>query len=164
MKKLYLIGGTMGIGKTTTSQILKEKLSNSVFLDGDWCWDMSPFQVTDETKHMVIENICFLLNNFIKCSVYENIIFCWVMHEQNIIDEIISRLDLTNCITHSISLICSEKELANRLQIDVKNCIRKSDVIDRSLKRLSCYDRLNTHKIDVSNISAEKVADIIINL
>ncbi len=33
---------------------------------------------------MVIENICFLLNNFIKCSAYENIVFCWVMHEQSI--------------------------------------------------------------------------------
>ena len=33
MKKLYLIGGTMGIGKTTTCQVLKTKLDKSVFLD-----------------------------------------------------------------------------------------------------------------------------------
>jgi len=26
MKKLYLIGGTMGVGKTTTCQVLKTKL------------------------------------------------------------------------------------------------------------------------------------------
>jgi len=59
-----MIGGTMGIGKTTVSQYLKTELNNSVFLDGDWCWDMHPFQVTDETKEMVIRNICALLNNF----------------------------------------------------------------------------------------------------
>lgn len=47
MKTLYLIGGTMGVGKTTVSQLLKKDLINSVFLDGDWCWDASPFQVTD---------------------------------------------------------------------------------------------------------------------
>ena len=35
MKKIYLIGGAMGVGKTTVAQILKTKLSNSVFLDGD---------------------------------------------------------------------------------------------------------------------------------
>ena len=80
MKKLYIIGGTMGVGKTTVSQLLKEKLPRSVLLDGDWCWDMSPFQVTEETKSMVIDNICYLLNNFIKCSAFDNIIFCWVMH------------------------------------------------------------------------------------
>ena len=52
MKRLYLIGGTMGVGKTTVSQQLKHDLPNSVFLDGDWCWDASPFQVTEETKAM----------------------------------------------------------------------------------------------------------------
>lgn len=40
MKNIYLIGGTMGVGKTTTCQVLKSKLPGSVFLDGDWCWDM----------------------------------------------------------------------------------------------------------------------------
>ena len=70
MKKLYLIGGTMGIGKTTVCQWLKLKLNNSVFLDGDWCWDANPFRVTEETKQMVMQNICFLLNQFIHCSVY----------------------------------------------------------------------------------------------
>ena len=53
MKNLYLIGGTMGVGKTTVCRQLKEDLPRSVFLDGDWCWDASPFQVTEETKTMV---------------------------------------------------------------------------------------------------------------
>ena len=38
MKTIYLIGGTMGVGKTTVSQQLKKELPKSVFLDGDWCW------------------------------------------------------------------------------------------------------------------------------
>ena len=74
MKQLYLIGGTMGVGKTTVCQQLKSELSNSVFLDGDWCWDANPFQVTDETKAMVMDNICYLLNNFLRCSAYETVI------------------------------------------------------------------------------------------
>ncbi|MBQ0125795.1 MAG: AAA family ATPase, partial [Clostridiales bacterium] len=39
MKTLYLIGGTMGVGKTTVCQQLKKELDKAVFLDGDWCWD-----------------------------------------------------------------------------------------------------------------------------
>ena len=54
----------MGIGKKTVCQQLKQDLPNSVFLDGDWCWDASPFQVTDETKAMVTNNICYLLKIF----------------------------------------------------------------------------------------------------
>ena len=64
MKKLYLIGGPMGVGKTTVCQFMKQKLNSSVFLDGDWCWDMHPFCITEETKAMVVDNICHLLNNF----------------------------------------------------------------------------------------------------
>ena len=70
-----MIGGTMGVGKTTVCRQLKQDLQNSVFLDGDWCWDASPFQVTDETKAIVMDNICYLLNNFLKCTAYDNIIF-----------------------------------------------------------------------------------------
>lgn len=76
MKTLYLIGGTMGVGKTTVCQELKKELKNSVFLDGDWCWDADPFQVTVETKAMVIRNICYMLNSFIHCSAYDNVVFC----------------------------------------------------------------------------------------
>lgn len=91
MKKLYLIGGPMGVGKTAASRALQARLSNCVFLDGDWCWDMRPFQVTEETRAMVLDNICHVLNNFLRCSVYEAAIFCWVMHERDIIDRILSR-------------------------------------------------------------------------
>ena len=109
MKTLYMIGGTMGVGKTTVCQQLKQDLPNSVFLDGDWCWDANPFQVTDETKAMVTNNICYVLNNFLKCSAYENIIFCWVMHEQRIIDSILEKLDTQNCEAKCISLVADEK-------------------------------------------------------
>ena len=60
MKTIYLIGGTMGVGKTTICQQLKQELPNSVFLDGDWCWDASPLQVMEETKEMVVENISLI--------------------------------------------------------------------------------------------------------
>lgn len=162
MKNIFLIGGTMGVGKTATCQIMKSKLNNSVFLDGDWCWDMHPFQVTEETKQMVLDNICFLLNNFIKCSAYENILFCWVMHEQTIIDTIISRLNAANCNVHSISLVCSEQALQARLRKDVDAGIRTEEIIHRSIERISHYEKLNTDKVDVSKMVPAQAADFII--
>ena len=158
MKTLYLIGGTMGVGKTTVSQALKNILPRSVFLDGDWCWDAQPFQVTEETKTMVMDNICHLLNNFIHCSAYENIIFCWVMHEQKIIDDILSRLDLAVCHTCCISLTCSEETLTKRLQKDIALGIRQADILNRSLPRLPLYTTLHTQKIDTTRLSPEEIA------
>jgi len=158
MKKLYIIGGTMGIGKTTVSRELKNRLSKSVFLDGDWCWDMNPFVVNDETKAMVMDNICYLLNNFIHCSEYENIIFCWVLHEQEIIDSILSRLDKQNINVISISLLCKEKALRERIQKDIDNKLRSKDVLERSIERIHLYEKLDTVKIEVSE---KTVADTV---
>lgn len=163
-KTLYLVGGTMGVGKTTTCQILKTKLPNSVFLDGDWCWDMHPFQVTDETKQMVMENICYQLNNFLRCSAFDNVIFCWVMHEQPIIDDLLRRLTLGSCRVTPISLVCSEQALVKRLKKDVDAGLRSPDVIARSVKRIPLYQRLNTLKIDVSELGPDEVAGLIATL
>ena len=164
MKRLYLIGGTMGVGKTAVSQRLKRVLPNSVFLDGDWCWNASPFQVTAETKAMVTDNICYLLNNFLHCSVYENIIFCWVMHQQQIIDGIMDKLDTGNCEVKCISLITDEMNLRKRLSEDVEKGIRTADVLERSIARIPLYRTLDTIKIDTSNKSVQVIADEITRL
>ena len=149
----------MGVGKTTVSQQLKQDLTNSVFLDGDWCWDASPFQVTEETKTMVMDNICYLLNNFLHCSAYENVIFCWVMHQQSIIDAIVKKLDTENCNVKYISLIADENNLRQRLLADVERGIRTADVIDRSIARIPLYQTLDTMKINTSNKTVQMIVD-----
>ena len=149
----------MGIGKTTVCQQLKQDLPNSVFLDGDWCWDASPFQVTDETKAMVTNNICYVLNNFLKCSAYENIIFCWVMHEQSIINSILEKLDTQNCEVKCISLVVDEKTLRERLAMDVERGIRSKDIIERSIARIPMYQALNTIKIDTNTKTVAIIAN-----
>ena len=164
MKTLYLIGGTMGVGKTAVSQQLKRDLPNSVFLDGDWCWDASPFQVTEETKKMVMENICYLLNQFLHCSAYDHVIFCWVMHQQSIIESILERLDLSDCQVKSISLLASENTLRNRLQADVDSGIRAADVIERSVARIPLYQELSTIKVDTDYKTISAIAGEIARL
>jgi adenylate kinase family enzyme len=161
MKNLIFINGTMGVGKTTTSKELKKILPNCVFLDGDWCWDMSPFIVTDETKKMVVDNISYLLNNFISCSEYDNVIFCWVMHEQGIIDDMLSRLNKNDFILYKFSIVCSEQVLISRITKDIKQGIRSGEVIEKSVSRLKNYFKMDTEKIDVSKISAKESAEII---
>lgn len=164
MKNLIFINGTMGVGKTTISKELQKLLPNCIFLDGDWCWDMSPFIVTDETKKMVLDNISHLLNNFISCSEYKNIIFCWVMHEGSIVDDVLSRLNKDDCMLHKFSIVCSEQTLISRITKDINQGIRKNDVIERSVPRLNNYFQMDTRKIDVSYISAKEAAEIIYKL
>lgn len=163
MKTLYLVGGTMGVGKTTVCKCLNRKLPDSVFLDGDWCWATDPFQVTDETKTMVMENICFLLNQFLHCSAYQNVVFCWVMHEQGIIDQILNSIDRSACEVRVISLICREDSLRKRLTEDVQKGIRSPEIIEKSVARIDLYSKMKTEKIRTDDKTPEIIAEEIMS-
>ena len=149
MKRLYVVGGPMGVGKTAVCRALQERLERSVFLDGDWCWDARPFQVTEETKAMVLENICFLLNNFLRCSAYDHVIFCWVLHQQGLLDGLLSRLDVRDCRVQAVSLIES----------DVRAGRREPGALERSLSYLPLYAILRTEKLDVSRLTPAEAAE-----
>lgn len=155
MKHVYLIGGPMGIGKSTICNQLNQDLDHSVFLDGDWCWNMDPFVVNQDTKNMVLDNITHCLNNFIHTPGIENIIFCWVMHKQDIIDKIIQKLDAEGIDIHLISLICEKEELIKRMLIDR----RDNQTIRKSLQYLELYKDLDTQKIDVTTLDVQKTID-----
>lgn len=90
-KKLIIINEVMGVGKTTISKALYKKLDNSFWLDGDNCWMMNPFEVTDENKFMVLDNISYILNNFIKNSKSKYIVFNWVIHTEDIMKDILKK-------------------------------------------------------------------------
>lgn len=151
MKKLIIINGTMGVGKTTICKSLYKQLENSFWLDGDNCWMMNPFKVDEENKLMVIDNITYMLNNFVKNQICQYVIFNWVIHTDEIMNDIISKLDTSNCEIIKITLTCTEQALINRIENDVKNGIRTVDCITRSIERLSSYDQMNTIKIDTTN-------------
>ena len=162
MKRLIFINGTMGVGKTSTCKELLNILQPSVFLDGDWCWYMKPFVVNNETKQMVENNICFLLNSFLSCNEYENVIFCWVMHQESIINDLLDRLNPVNTDVYKFTLSVSKEALAHRLKKAVENNERTAEVLQKSLDRLPLYQNMNTVHIDVSNISPFQAAKKIV--
>ncbi len=158
-KRLWLVGGPMGVGKTAACKVMKRMLDNCVMLDGDWCWDADPFVVTDETKAMVMRSIRRTLRELLMCSAYENVVFCWVMHEQGIIDEILDGVAADVC---AVSLVCDEETLAMRLEGDIGAGLRETDVIARSIERLPLYDELDTVKIDTTGMSVADAARAVI--
>jgi cytidylate kinase len=164
MKKLILINGTMGVGKSTVCKLLLKQLQPSVYLDGDWCWNMNPFVVSPENKAMVMDNITHLLNSFLNNSGYEYVIFCWVIHQEEIFQQILEPVSKNKFDLFKISLICSEAALKKRLEADIENGIRESDVIERSVARIPLYRKMDTIKIDVSEISPQETAEQIIKL
>jgi hypothetical protein len=83
------------------------------------------------------------------------------MHEQGILDDVLSRLHKDDCIQYKFSLVCSEQALVSRIRKDVDLGIRTDDLINRSVPRLKNYYEMDTEKVDVSGISAQEAAEII---
>ncbi|MGL4773829.1 MAG: AAA family ATPase, partial [Clostridium sp.] len=164
MKKLILINGTMGVGKSSTCQMLYKTIENSVWVDGDWCWMMHPFTVNEENKKMVEENIVFMLRNFLNNSNIENVIFSWVMHQDEIINMILKRLEDLEFETIKISLICSKEELEKRIKRDAEINDRTDREIEKSFERMKFYENMDTIKIDTTNKGIEEVCGEIVEI
>ena len=161
MKDLVFINGTMGVGKSATCRKLLSLLSPAAFLDGDWCWSMSPFVVNEETKAMVLDNAAYVLNSFLHCSAYRYVIFCWVMHEFSIVEEMLRRLDMSDACFSLFTLTASEEALSARLRKDMEEGKRSPDVLGRSLERLPLYAAMNGRRIDVSSMTPAEAAGMI---
>ena len=164
MKRLILINGPMGAGKTTVTPLLAQKLSPAVWLDGDWCWKMEPFTVTEENKAVVLENIHTLLGNFLRRGSWETVLFCWVMDHPEILRQVLQPLRDEKIPLWLFTLTCTPEVLKARLEKDVKAGIRTPDIIPRSLERLPLYRDMDTVQVDVTRRTPEQAAQVMADL
>lgn len=161
MKTLLFINGPMGVGKTAVCRALLERLTPSVYLDGDWCWNINPFQVTNETKSMALDNITAMLSRFLASPELNYVIFGWVMHRFEIAKSILDCLKLNTVKVFHYTLLCSEQTLCQRINGDIQAGLRHGDALERSLSYLPLYNEQNTIKIMTDRLSPQQVAEII---
>ena len=137
----------MGVGKSTISTALKNELENSVMLDGDWCWMMNPWNITEENKKMVEQNIIFLLNSFLNNPSFQYVIFTWVLHKEEILNSILEKINDDNFKLYFYSLMCNKNELIKRM----KNNNRTEINIKNAVERIPLYLAQKSIKIDTTN-------------
>ena len=153
-----MVNGPMGVGKTAVCRRLVRLCAPAAFLDGDWCWNMNPFVVSEENKRMVLSNITHLLRAYLDNSSYRYVLFCWVMDQPLLFEAVLGPLRDIPFTSHSFSLVCTEQALRERLERDVRDGIREADVIPRSLRRLPAYAALPTCKLDVTSLTPYEAA------
>lgn len=151
-KKLIIINGAPGVGKTTVSKELNKSLRKSVWLDGDWCWMMNPWMITEENIKMVESNIIFLLRNYLSNSTFDYIIFNWVLHREEITQRLLEGIDDFEYELTRITLTCSNESLRERMLLDN----RTLEQYEKSSSRLRSYEQMKTYKIDTSNIRIDE--------
>ena len=113
-KKLILISGSPCVDKTAVGMRLFESYDNSAYLDGDWCWCVHPFSVTDSRLRNGDRSMSFVLSNYLD-SDFEYVFFTSVVLTDPMIRErILKGITAKNYEVISVMLTCSEETLKKR--------------------------------------------------
>lgn len=144
MKKLILILGANGVGKSTTAEMLLQKLVKCAYIDADWCRAINPFPFTDATRTAVSNNIYSLFKNYLLCDDIEFIVFPYGFHgeRKQLFEQVLSRLEQEGIVFELCPIIlkcCKEENIKRALKDG-----RDRERIERGIRNtFSFYDKLN---------------------
>ena len=160
MKKLIIVSGTMGVGKTSTCAVLYKIAPRTVWLDGDWCWLMNPWNMCDENRRMVMSNIIWMLRSYLQNTTFDNVIFSWVLHREEIIGELLAGLDGLEYSLNAFVLTCSPETLETRITGDG----RSRQQLEDSIGRMRVYSSVGWTLVDTEGLDCQTVASSIARL
>ena len=113
-KKLILISGSPCVGKTAVGTQLFESYDNSAYLDGDWCWCVHPFSVTDPRLRNGDKSMSFILSNYLDLD-FETVFFTSVvLTDARIREGILNGITSKDYTIIGFTLTCSEETLKKR--------------------------------------------------
>ncbi len=113
-KRLILISGSPCVGKTAVGEELFESYDNSAYLDGDWCWCVHPFSVTDRRLRNGDRSMSFILSNYLD-SDFEYVFFTSVvLTDARIREGILKGITAGDYSVTGFTLTCSEETLKQR--------------------------------------------------
>lgn len=161
MKKLVFICGPNGIGKTTISKHILCKISGSAYVDSDTLRMINPNVLDDRTIPTISANISCIIRNYLMCSAVKNVFFTYGFHgrRREVFEMVINSLEDLEYEFCPLLLECEESENIRRMKCDCRDEERIRRGMDISRK---AFDDVNYPRLDITFLSAEKSAEIII--
>ena len=160
MKKLIVIIGPNGVGKTTAAKAFFNQHSNCAYVDSDWCRVKKPFSFTDAEKQLVVNNIFNLLRNYLLCEDVNTVIFTYCLHgeRKKIFDEVMRQLQSEN-IDFDLNIIilkCTYEENVKRAMNDSRDEERIKYGMTHTF---DFYDKYDYPVIETTNLTPEEVVE-----
>jgi hypothetical protein len=162
IKALVFVHGPNGVGKSTVCKAIYRRLSNSAWLESEWCRMTQPFVLSEETTAMVTDNISHLLRSYLTCSWLEYVVFSYGFHgpRQRIWESVLSGLDDIPYTYAPITLTCDEEENTRRMVSNGRDTAR----IQRALDNRHLYEALPYPIVDTTQLTIDQAADRVVEV
>ena len=160
MKKLILISGAPGIGKTTVCKEMFKSINGCAWLDSDWCWMINPWvSKTAEQKKYVEDTFVRILRGYLENDNINTVLFSWVMSSPWMFDLITKPLSDLTLDIRKITLICDKKKHIERMKLDGRREEQANfpDSMDK-------YYNLGAKIIDTTNIPINEVVKNVLRI
>ena len=159
------INGSFGVGKTTTAELLKNKLDKSIIYDleeiGGFLSNMFNHEKDDFQDYELWRTLNSDILKYL-CSIYKIVIVPMTITNKNYYDEIINGLQTSGIEIKHFILNASKEEIINRLDSRGNSTEWSYNQVDRCIKELA-KNQFNAKIINTNNISVEEVVKIIID-
>ena len=163
MKRLILICGANGIGKSTTSKALLRVLPHSAYVESYSCRMTNPDDFRPALVQMQYRNLLALIGNALACPEVSNVIFPYGFHGhrkalfEKLWEEITRGFPDTRLIP--LLLCCSPEENVRRAKADGRDPER----IERGMKNSrNAYEGMDWPCIDVTRLTPDETAQEIL--
>lgn len=160
-RKLVIITGPPGVGKTTICKSLFQTIEGCAWLDSDWCWMINPYiPKTNEQKRFVEETFTRILSGYLEHDKINTIIFGWVISKPWMYDLILKPLEKFSIEVFKISLVCSDEDVYRER---LKNDHRRTELILQPYQ-MKPFQNLDANLIDVSYKTISEIKQEILEI
>lgn len=156
MKKLILISGAPGVGKTTLCKELFKSVNGCAWLDSDWCWMINPWiPKTAEEKRYVEDIFLRILRGYLGNRDIHTVLFSWVLSSTWMFDLITEPLSDLKLDIRKIALVCDKEQHIQRMKSAGRRAEQANfpDSMDK-------YYKLGANIIDTTSLSKDETVKI----
>ncbi|MGN1399603.1 MAG: hypothetical protein ACI4WG_06380 [Erysipelotrichaceae bacterium] len=124
---------------------------NGVFLDGNWCCYNKDLVHNETCQNLVLDNLVYLINNFILSNQFDNIVVGWKFKE-GIIDKIVPHLNSYDYLIYHFQLTNTNQADVIDFQL-VNKEYEKNYYIEKTSNQI-----IKESKLDTTNQTSFKIA------
>ncbi len=153
MKKLVLLGGPTGVGKTTALRNLQGRFDGGALLDADDVWRVGSRLAIPQNRSIAIRNVTNAMRGYFEADCDLGIV-SWVFARPELYEPVIDSLTEYVDTIQQLYLVADPETLEVRLRER-----GEPDRIEYALSRLELIRSLPFTKVDTTHLSADRVAD-----